>query len=248
MELDPSFSEKIPYLFEIFSKIPLEKPEISTLVLSQPSSTLNRVNHHTSFSMVVPSSIKPFSMNQNPSYATANSNESQREFFIDQNPMTFSMNQTPSYATANTNESQREFFIDQNPMTFTPNYNEMETMHDLLNTDKGILDMSKQNFFQYGETSKSRVISSLPPSLVYENQSEDHDQGNIPSDQKRQKKVHKDSEIQEKESNIRKGQWTRDEDGYIKSSKICTLITIKCFQVFRVALLYTLLVQFDGFV
>jgi len=411
MELDPSFPEKNPYLFENFPKIPLEKPEIPTLVLLQPSSTLtpvpsnytsllyhkcnqynehplNRMNHHTSFPMVVPSSIKPFSMskttpyttantngsqreffidqnpmtftpnynemeamhdllnadkgildlskqnlfqygetpqsrvifslppslvygnqpedndllnsikpfsmNQTPSYTTANTNGSHREFFIDQNPMTFtpnynemeamhdllnankeildlskqnffqygktpqswvifslppslvygnqpedhdllnfikpfSMNQTPSYTTADTNESQREFFIDHNPMTFIPNYNEMEAMHDLLDTDNGILDLSKQNFFQYGDTSQSRIISSLSPSLVYGNQPEDHDQGNILSDQKRQKKVHKDTGIQQKESSIRKGQWTRNEDGYIKSSKIYTFITIKCF-------------------
>nr|QSD99574.1 MYB family transcription factor [Melilotus albus] len=119
-------------------------------------------------------------------------------------------------------------------MTFTQNNNKIEVMHEHLNTSKGIWDLSKQNLFRYGETSQSRVCTTLSPSLVNEanpsllvntriqadlscvggfgNKPRDKDQGLILSDQKRQKRVDKNTGTQQKDSSIIKGQWTQDED------------------------------------
>nr|QSD99598.1 MYB family transcription factor [Melilotus albus] len=195
MELDPNFSEKIPYLFEDFPKIPIKKQEIPAMVLLQPSSTLspapsnytsvlnhqnnqfnehhlNRANHQASFSMTSPSSINPFSMIS-----------------------------TPSYMALNTYGSQREFFKDQNPMTFSQNNNKREAMDEQLNTSKGIWDLSKQNPFQYCATSQSRSIDSQSPIIRLTH-----------GDQKRKKKGHKNIEIQHTDFNTVKSQWTPDED------------------------------------
>nr|QSD99571.1 MYB family transcription factor [Melilotus albus] len=152
MELDPSFPEKIPYLFEDFTEIPLKQQEIPSMVLLQKSSTLspepstnnnilnhqynqfnehplNRANHQANFSMVVPPSINPFSMIP-----------------------------TPSYKATYPNGSQREFFNDQNSIIFSPNDNKIEAMQEQLNTSKEIWDLSKQNHFHYATTSQSRRV------------------------------------------------------------------------------------------
>nr|QSD99564.1 MYB family transcription factor [Melilotus albus] len=245
MELDPNFSEKIPYLFEDFPKIPFKKQEIPAMVLLQPSSTLspapsnytsvlnhqnnqfnehhlNRANHQASFSMTSPSSINPFSMIS-----------------------------TPSYMALNTYGSQREFFKDQNPMTFSQNNNKREAMDEQLNTSKGIWDLSNQNPFQYCATSQYRSIDSQSPIIScdanpfiggIENIPQENDEGLTLCDQKRKKRRHKNIEIQHTDFNTVKSQWTPDEDRYIKSYKICTLSTIHCFDGFSMDLILVQLV------
>jgi len=145
-------------------------------------------------------------------------------------------------------------------------------VYERLNTGKGIWDLSQQNFFQYDETSQFQVSPSLPTSVVYdenpsllakprlqanlsciggfENKPQHNDEALILNDQKRQKRVDKTIEIQQRDFNTIKKQWTSDEDRYIKSFKISIVSAIQYFHSFSLALLYTLFVQvmFKGFV
>ncbi|WJX75866.1 hypothetical protein P8452_59353 [Trifolium repens] len=153
---------------------------------------LNGANHHSSFDTMVPSSINPFSMMP-----------------------------TPSFNAVDDNGLQSEIFNGENPMTFAPNNNKMEGMHCRLNTSKGIWDLAKNNLFQYDETSQSRA-SPFPvkPELQGNisgiggigNNSRDSDPEFVLSEQKRQKRIQKNSEIQLRNSNLIKGQWTANED------------------------------------
>lgn len=234
MESDLSFARKSPNLSMDLPKGPSIKSAISTLVPSQSGPTfspppshcttylyqnrcnqfkehpLNKAYHHSSFSRVAPSSISSF-------------------------PMT----PTPSYKNAYTSGSQSEFISARNPMIFAPNYNKMEVMHGPVNSSKGTRELSTNNLFQYGETSQYRVSPSLSPSLVFDghpsvsvkyelqgglscnggigNNSRENNQGHIHSDQNRQQTIQNNSEIRLKDPNIIKGQWTANEDRYIKS-------------------------------
>lgn len=118
----------------------------------------------------------------------------------------------------------------------------MEDIHGRLNTSKGIWDLSTKNIFQYGETSQPWVSPSLSPSLAYDahqsvsvnpelqgdlsrnvgigNKSQENDQRFVLSGQKRRKRIQNNNEIQHKDPNQIKGQWTSNEDRYIKSFKI----------------------------
>jgi hypothetical protein len=209
MESDLSFTENFP-------KNPCVKSEIPTMVPLQPSLTispllshsttflyknncnqfkehrLNGANHHSSFATMVPSSTNPFSMIP-----------------------------TPSFDIVDDNGSQSDIFNGGNPMIFAPNNNKMEVMHGRLNTSKGIWG-SKNNLFQYGETSQSRASPSLSvkPKLQGDlfgtggigNNSQESDQEFVLSEQKRQKRIQNNSEIQLRDPNIIKGQWTANED------------------------------------
>ena len=234
-ESDPSFAEKIPYLSRDFPKNPYAKSKISIMVHSQLGSNispppshyttylyqsqcnqlkedlLNEANHHSSFSAMVSSPISPFPLIP-----------------------------THRYKATHTNGSQREFISARNPMVFSPNHNKLEDIHGHLNTSKGIWDLSTKNIFQYGET--SQVSPSLSPSLAYDahqfmsvnpelqgdlscndgigNKSQENDQRFVLSDQKRRKRIQNNNEIQHKDPNQIKGQWTSNEDRYIKSFKI----------------------------
>jgi len=234
MESDLRLAEKSPYLSRDLPKIYSIKSVIPTMVPSQPGPAfspppshcttylyqnhcnqfkehpLNKANHHSSFSRLSPSSISPFPMIP-----------------------------TPSYKAAYTNGSQSEFIIARNPMIFASNYNKMEVMHGPVNSTKGTLELSINDLFQYGETSQSRVSPSLSPSLVYDghpyvsvkselqgglscnggigNNSQENNQGPVHSDQNCQNIIHNNSEIRLKDPNIIKGQWTANEDRYIKS-------------------------------
>jgi hypothetical protein len=233
MESDLSFAEKSPYLARDLPKNPSIKSAIPTMVPSQPGPTispppshcttylyqnhcnrfkehpLNKANHHSSFTRVAPSSISPFPMIQ-----------------------------TPSYKAVYTNGSQGEFISAQNPMIFGPNYNKMEVMHGPVDSSKGTRELYAKNLFQYGETSQSRVSLSVSQSLVYDghpsvsvkselqgglscnggtgNNSRENNQGHVHSDQNRQNIIQNNSEIRLKDPNIIKGQWTANEDRYIK--------------------------------
>jgi hypothetical protein len=210
MELDRSFTENFP-------KNPCVKSEIPTMAPLQPSLTvsplpshyttflyknnrnqfkerrLNGTNHHSSFDTMVPSSINPFSMMP-----------------------------TPSFNAVDDNGLQSEIFNGENPMTFAPNNNEMEVMHGRLNTSKGIWDLAKNNLFQYDETSQSRAspFPSVKPELQGDlsgiggigNNSRDSDPEFVLSEQKRQKRIQNNNEIQLRNPNIIKGQWTANED------------------------------------
>nr|QSD99572.1 MYB family transcription factor [Melilotus albus] len=166
---------------------------------------LNEANNYSSFSTALPSSINRLSMIS-----------------------------TPSYKAAHTNGSQIEFPTSRNSMIFTPNDNKLEDMLGRLNTGKGIWDMSQKKIFQYGETSQPQVSPSISPSLGYDehlslsvkhkiqgniscnggigSKPQENYQGLILSDQKRRKMIKRNCEIQEKDSNIIKGQWTTSED------------------------------------
>ncbi|GAU13088.1 hypothetical protein TSUD_173880 [Trifolium subterraneum] len=131
----------------------------------------------------------------------------------------FSMIPTPSFNAIDDNGSQREIFNGQNPMTFAPNNDKMEVMHGRLNTSKGIWGLLNNNLFQYGETSQSWASSSLSVKSELQgdlsgigNNSRDSDQEFALSEQKRQKRIHNNSEVQLRDPNIIKGQWTANED------------------------------------
>jgi len=169
--------------------------------------------NHSSFSAMVPSPINPFPLIP-----------------------------THRYKATQTNGSQREFISARNPMIFAPNHNKLEDIHGRLNTSKGIWDLSTKNLFQYGETSQPRVSPFLSPSLAYDahrsvsvnpelqgdlscndgigNKSRENYHGFVLSAQKRLKRIQKNNEIQHKDLNQIKGQWTSNEDRYIKSFKI----------------------------
>ncbi|CAJ2669709.1 unnamed protein product [Trifolium pratense] len=228
MELDLSFEKKIPCLFGDYPKYSSMKLDIPSIVSSKFNSPfsyspshcttflnqnycnpfkehhLTGSNHHSSFPTVFPSSIGPITMIP-----------------------------TPSYKATHNNGSHRESTGAQNPMMFESNNNKMKTMHDRLNTSKGVWDLSKKNIFQYGETSQPQVSQSLPASPVYdadpspsikrkhqgdlssngeiENKPQENDPGLVLSDQKRQTMSQKNSEIRHKDPNTIKGQWTADE-------------------------------------
>jgi len=308
MKSDLSFSEKISYLLGDFPTIPPEKSEIPTMVFlePEPSSTISATpSHYTSFlynqssqsnehplnmarvSTVVPSSINPFSMIPSPSYKDANNNRSQSNFFNDQIPMTFTPNNNQMefmHERLNTGKgiwdfSQQNLFQynETSQSQVTPSLS-TSVVYERLNTDKGIWDFSQQNIFPYGETSQSQVNPSLSTSVVYDenpsllvkprlqanlscvvgfvNKPQHNDEGLIPSEQKRQKRVDKTIEIQQRDFNTIKRLWTSDEDRYIKSFKVFTFSAIQYFHGFSLASLYTLLVrvmfkifvfQFDSF-
>jgi hypothetical protein len=240
MELDPSFEEKISYLFGDYPKNSSIKLDIPTNVPSELNLTFSHCNtflyqnycnpfkehhlkgsnHHSSFSTVIPSSVDPITMIPTPSYKAMHNNGSQRE----------------STSSA------------QNPIMFAPNNNKMKVMYGRLNTSKGVWDLSKKNLFQYGETLQPQADPSLPPSQFYdahpsllvksrhqgdlsseggiEKKRQENDEGLVLSDQKRKKRSQKNSKIQHKDPNTIKGQWTADENRYIKSFTISILLEL----------------------
>jgi hypothetical protein len=102
MELDPSFEEKISYLFGDYPKNSSIKLDIPTNVPSELNPTFSHCstflyqnycnpfkehhlkgsNHHSSFSTVIPSSIDPITMIPTPSYKAMHNNGSQRDDVI----------------------------------------------------------------------------------------------------------------------------------------------------------------------
>jgi len=245
MELDPNYAKEIPYLHGDFPKKLCVKSEIPKVILSQPCTTLSPPpshyttylykNHHNQF--------KEHALNRS-------NNQSSFPAMIPSSRDPISMITTPSYNDTHNNGSQREFLIARNPMIFAPNNNKIEAMHGCLNTREGIWDLSKKNIFQYGETSQSRVSHNLSPSLVYDakpsvsinpklegdiffyggigNEPQEND-GPVLTGQRRHKRIQNNSEIQHKDLNIIKGQWTTDEDRYIKSFKILYCLSNKQF-------------------
>ncbi|RHN45263.1 putative transcription factor MYB-HB-like family [Medicago truncatula] len=228
MELDPSCAEKIPYLHRDFPKDLRVKPEIPKVIPSQPCSTLSPPpSHYTTY-------LYQNHRNQFKEHALNRSNnQSSFPTMIPSFRDPISMIPMPSYNDAHNNGSQREFLSARNPMIFTSNNNKIEAMHGCLHTGEGIWDLSKKNIFRYGETSQSMVSPDLSPSLVYDahrsvsikpklqgdtffygglrNEPQEND-GPVLTGQRRQKRIQNNSEIQHKDLNIIKGQWTTDED------------------------------------
>ncbi|RHN45260.1 putative transcription factor MYB-HB-like family [Medicago truncatula] len=228
MELDPGCAEKIPCLHWNFPKDLCVKPEIPKVIPSQPCSTLSPPpSHYTTY-------LYQNHRNQFKEHALNRSNnQSSFPTMIPSSRHPISGISMASYNDAHNNGSQREFLSTQNPMIFTPNNNKIEAMHGCLNTREGIWDLSKKNIFRYGETSQPRVSPDLSPSLVYDahpsvsikpklqgdiffyggfgNEPQENN-GPVLTSQRLQKRIQNNIEIQHKDLNIIKGQWTTDED------------------------------------
>nr|QSD99587.1 MYB family transcription factor [Melilotus albus] len=229
MELDPNFAEKFPYFSRDFPKKPCIKSKIPTMVPSQLRSTISPPpSHYTTYLCQNPCN----QFKEHP----LNGSDHQSRFctMVPSSRDSIYVNPTPSYMISHNNGSQRELLSARNPMIFAPTSNKIESTNGRLNTSKGIWDLSKKNIFEYGETSQHQVSPALSPLPVYDtylslsvkpeiegdlssngcigNIPRENDQGHVPSVRMRHERIQKNNEIQNKDLNIIKGQWTANED------------------------------------
>lgn len=201
MELDPCFGEKLSMNFP---KTPSIKSEmVPSSVVSPPPPP---PSHYTTFLYQNHHFKKHHPLNNHPGFATR----------VPSSSSMISMIPTPSY--------QRDFVDARNPMTFEPNM-ELPTMHGRLNSSKGIWDLSndKNNLFQsqvgVGPTLSAPSLlygdGAIKPKLQGGDSSCTHGRiGNKPRVNDRGR-IQMNSEIQHKDPNKIKGQWTTNEDRYM---------------------------------